>query len=216
MRQLSSAPGLWSTFVPVVWHVDYWDGLGWPDRFASKDFTERQRRLVSFWPKPSVYTPGVVLDGEEWKAWRLRGQVPKRAANAPGLGGVLGLRLTADQRLTIEFEPAPESALDDLVVEVVPLAMGLETEVTRGENRGQTLRHDFVALGRLTARMQREGAIPRATFEIRPSAVAGVDAIAAWVHLPDRELPLQVLGATLREPLKVEPALSGEATDAPQ
>src|SRR6185369_10521386 len=32
--------------VPLTFHVDYWDGLGWPDPFASPAFTERQHRYV--------------------------------------------------------------------------------------------------------------------------------------------------------------------------
>jgi hypothetical protein len=41
---LKNTPGLWRDIVPVVFHVDYWDGLGWPDRFASQQFTLRQRQ----------------------------------------------------------------------------------------------------------------------------------------------------------------------------
>jgi hypothetical protein len=42
MASLRDAPGLWRDFVPVVFHVAYWDRLGWRDRFASEQFTQRQ------------------------------------------------------------------------------------------------------------------------------------------------------------------------------
>ena len=42
-NNLKSAPGLWRDIFPVAFHVDYWDGLGWPDRFARAEYTQRQR-----------------------------------------------------------------------------------------------------------------------------------------------------------------------------
>ena len=38
---LREAPGLWRDFVPVAFHVDYWDRLGWRDRFSSPSYSER-------------------------------------------------------------------------------------------------------------------------------------------------------------------------------
>ena len=43
MSQLKNNGELWKGIVPAVFHVDYWDGLGWPDRFAKAEFTQRQR-----------------------------------------------------------------------------------------------------------------------------------------------------------------------------
>ncbi len=45
MSHLKDDPGLWKQFVPIAFHVDYWDRLGWRDRFSSKRWTERQGRL---------------------------------------------------------------------------------------------------------------------------------------------------------------------------
>src|SRR3977135_745950 len=41
--QLKSDNGLWREFVPVAFHVDYWDHLGWRDRFATKEWTSRKK-----------------------------------------------------------------------------------------------------------------------------------------------------------------------------
>src|SRR5258705_5915226 len=49
LGQLGKHPRLWRDFVPVAFHVDYWDGLGWPDRFARKQFTERQYAYSKSW-----------------------------------------------------------------------------------------------------------------------------------------------------------------------
>src|SRR5689334_11142529 len=39
---LKPSSGLWKDFVPVAFHVDYWDYLGWRDPWSSKTFTDRQ------------------------------------------------------------------------------------------------------------------------------------------------------------------------------
>jgi len=59
---LKSAPGLWKEFVPVSFHVDYWDHLGWKDAWGTKAFSDRQRAYARNWQTDSIYTPGFVLD----------------------------------------------------------------------------------------------------------------------------------------------------------
>src|SRR4051794_26867392 len=83
LGRLKQHPGLWQDFVPVSFHVDYWDGLGWPDRFARKEFTARQNTYARSWKAASVYTPGFVLDGREWTGWK--SGVPARSVVKPGV-----------------------------------------------------------------------------------------------------------------------------------
>jgi hypothetical protein len=47
----------------LTFHVDYWDHLGWPDRFALPDAVARQRGYAKAFANSSVYTPQVVIDG---------------------------------------------------------------------------------------------------------------------------------------------------------
>ena len=47
----------------LAFHVDYWDELGWPDRFAIPEATPRQRAYGRTLRLPSIYTPQVVIDG---------------------------------------------------------------------------------------------------------------------------------------------------------
>jgi hypothetical protein len=87
MSRLKTNPDLWKNIVPAVFHVDYWDGLGWRDRFAKPEFTARQRQYVATWRGDSVYTPGFVVNGREWRDWHgnraLWREQPAKAGNLP-------------------------------------------------------------------------------------------------------------------------------------
>src|SRR6266513_2772180 len=67
LSRLKESPKIWKNFVPVAFHVDYWDRLGWKDSFATAEWTKRQRLYAANWNAQSVYTPAFVLNGREWQ-----------------------------------------------------------------------------------------------------------------------------------------------------
>src|SRR6266568_5478088 len=83
LSRLKESPGLWRDFVPLAFHVDYWDYLGWGDPWANKSFSDRQRAYAKQWRSDSVYTPGFVLNGKEWRDWSLSKSIPTSTAK-PG------------------------------------------------------------------------------------------------------------------------------------
>src|SRR3984957_20276838 len=82
LTNLRNDPRLWREFVPVSFHVNYWDRLGSPDKIASRPFTDRQDAAAAAWGNGCVYTPCFVRDGAEWHPG---GSVPPPPAGAPGL-----------------------------------------------------------------------------------------------------------------------------------
>ncbi|MGZ3691649.1 MAG: DUF1223 domain-containing protein, partial [Pseudobdellovibrio sp.] len=64
LAELVHHPLLWKSFVPVNFHVDYWNRLGWTDPYSKKLFTERQHDYARFWNTGTVYTPAFVVDGD--------------------------------------------------------------------------------------------------------------------------------------------------------
>ena len=58
---------LWQRVVPLSFHVDYWDYLGWKDRFSKPEFSKRQRNHKKTGNVPAVYTPGTLVNGKEWR-----------------------------------------------------------------------------------------------------------------------------------------------------
>mgnify|MGYP002382315267 CR=1 FL=1 len=51
--------------IPLSFHVDYWNYLGWADTLASKDNTDRQYAYARMFGRNGVYTPQAVLNGRE-------------------------------------------------------------------------------------------------------------------------------------------------------
>jgi peptide-methionine (R)-S-oxide reductase len=191
---LADDPGLWRRFVPVAFHVDYWDHLGWTDPYATSENSERQRRYSRDWEKDVIYTPGFVLDGTEWRTWSHEG-APRSSEGEPA--GRLKLVVDGESAL-VEFEPAtgPTSRLRAYVA---VLGFGLNSSITRGENAGRTLEHDFVVMGLADATMEFNDDRHAASLDLPPAGCAESTryAIAAWVTPEKKPGPLQAVGGWL-------------------
>ena len=185
---LKGGPRLWKEVVPVAFHVDYWDNLGWKDRFAKQEYTARQQTYSVAWGTSSVYTPGFVLDGQEWKGWFSGNPLPNADNRS---AGKLEVKI-ADKTATIEF--AGYSGLKEIDAYVAPLEMNVSSQVLAGENRGRKLAHSFVALSLNVRRVSNENG----TFKVEvPFDYAAATAVAVWVTAPESARPLQVVGGYL-------------------
>lgn len=135
--------------VPLTFHVDYWDYIGWKDRFARPAYSQRQRETVIRQGSRTTYTPQVMLDGRDLRGWsnqpeflsRLR-DVSARTARA---------NVSMDARIagnTVETELQASIALAqdraDAALFIAITENNLSSRVTAGENRGVLLRHDHV------------------------------------------------------------------------
>jgi hypothetical protein len=186
LGKLREAPGLWRDFVPVAFHVDYWNRLGWPDRFSTRGFTERQYAVAAAWGTQSVYTPCFVRDGAEWRAREVPGSA--------GANGVKAGALTVNYDgaiLRAEFVPA-EGASAAYELHAAILGGGIVSKVTAGENRGETLKHEFIALA-LTQ------GVPGRDLALAVPPVTGVPrhALAVWVTRRGSLVPVQATGGWL-------------------
>jgi hypothetical protein len=136
--------------IPLGFHVDYWDDLGWKDPYASAAFSARQRRYALDGDDNRVYTPQMVVDGErrfvgdEGKAREQAAAAGKRAkvplrvsARVDGDAAVVAVRLDAAPPAGTELWAA---LTED----------GLSSRVTRGENSGRTLEHAAVVRAHVT------------------------------------------------------------------
>lgn len=126
--------------LPLAYHVDYWDYIGWKDPFAQRAWTDRQRGYSAALGLRSIYTPQMVIDGRIDAVGSRRDQVERAIRTArDSLGqiqldatrtpaGAIALTLTGPERLALDAE-----------VTVVTYDRRHETKVQRGENAGKTL-----------------------------------------------------------------------------
>jgi len=132
--------------VVLAFHVDYWDRLGWKDRFASPAYTERQALQQAVNGARFSYTPQVVLDGLDRKDWF--DQTPPDGP-APATASVaLSLQRNGDSFsasvLPLAAAPGTRPAPTRLAAYWAITEQGHVSDVKAGENQGVMLRHDFV------------------------------------------------------------------------
>ena len=151
LSALKSNQDLWKKIVPVAFHVDYWDRLGWRDRFAKPEFTSRQQGYAAAWGGDSIYTPGFVVNGKEWRSWFGGNVIPASSIKV----GVFRLSLGAGGKLSARYIPEAKQPRG-LALNVALLGNNLESDVKRGENSGRKLRHDFVVLDLIKIGMANE------------------------------------------------------------
>lgn len=131
----------------LAFHVDYWDDLGWRDRFASPRHTERQRERVNALGHSTVYTPQVMIGPQVQTTWRA-GPAVVRALAAERGAAQAGLALQLDrgsgaQRLRLGAVRSGQGG-SSAQVWLAQTVDGVKTEVRAGENVGATLNHDRV------------------------------------------------------------------------
>ena len=139
LSTLNNQPGI----LPLAFHVNYWNHLGWQDRFATPATTQRQHQVRAVQSGKYVYTPQVVLNGQDHQSWRSETPVALSKAALANKEPAPTLRLTREgSRVTATvgtFTGTPSLAGYWAV-----LQDGLVSKVTRGENAGETLTHDHV------------------------------------------------------------------------
>ncbi|MBA2436518.1 MAG: DUF1223 domain-containing protein [Verrucomicrobiota bacterium] len=193
LSRLKDNPGLWKNFVPLAFHVDYWDRLGWRDRFSSKQWTERQRQYAAQWRSESVYTPAVVMNGREERGWLGM----KFGAPNDRQSGDLNVSTSDGKTFAIEFRPV-DGLPSAYEAHLALLGSGISTSVRAGENSGRNLVHDFVVLDLQTVGLKSGAGSNRASLTTSATTEAGArKAIAIWVTPRGQLFPLQATGGWL-------------------
>lgn len=189
LGKLQNDPRLWKEVVPVAFHVDYWDYIGWQDSFAKPSYSDRQRRYRRDNAIGSVYTPGFVVNGREWRGWFSKRPLPTTK------GATGELQVVVNGRHLKAHYSVADATDERLILNVALLGVGMHVDVNRGENSGRRLSQDFTVLQHLllaSTNRNWETELPEIDMpaDARP-------AIAVWVSPPDSQRPLQALGGWL-------------------
>ncbi len=133
--------------IPLAFHVDYWDDIGWKDPYAKADYTQRQRIVARVNHQSSIYTPEFVVDGKEARGTRqivdhvnTTFKSLAEADIALNLSDIDAGKVVA----RVNLEKIIYTGDDVPEVYLAVFENGLSSSINAGENRGRTLAHDFV------------------------------------------------------------------------
>ncbi len=134
--------------VALAFHVDYWDRLGWKDRFASAAYTERQYDVTRTGNARFAYTPQVVLQGRDFPDWHGKDTLAAIAAiNARAARATVTVDAASkDGAIDVHAVAEVARAADrkDAKLFVALTENSLVSDVKAGENAGVRLTHDHV------------------------------------------------------------------------
>ena len=134
---------------PLAFHVDYWDYIGWKDKFSKAEYSDRQRKIATFAGAGFVYTPQFVMNGRDFKGWdnsRLNEKIESNQKLASRANLSLDAVAQANGEITLKasaqaIKPSDAKTAD---VFVALYENKLVSQVKAGENSGRELKHDYV------------------------------------------------------------------------
>jgi hypothetical protein len=128
-------------------HVDYWNDIGWKDPYSSHEYSERQSAYAAHF-RGGIYTPQMVIDGHfELVGSDERGaiQAIENAAKIMKVSLALSaIRFESNNKLSLHVESDPLGPSVPTHTAGLFLAIADdsdESQVSRGENAGRTLKH---------------------------------------------------------------------------
>jgi hypothetical protein len=125
-------------------HVDYWNYLGWTDRFSSAQFSQRQSQYAKTFHLRGPYTPQMVIDGEVQFVGNDAGEAQQQIAAAAGKqpeAAKVTLQWEGNNKLHVAIQ-SPDGERTKALLAITE--DGLSTQVANGENGGRTLHHAAV------------------------------------------------------------------------
>jgi hypothetical protein len=206
---LSRIGALTPGVIPLAYHVDYWNSLGWSDPLSSNQWTMRQVEYVRAMQLRGSYTPQIVVNGK----WQCIGSNPNgitrliaaaRGTPPPAVVTVHAMPLTAGSHklnLSVSAHIVRTAGDKSLIVLVAIYENGLLASINGGENSGHRIRYDFTVRKMIPA------------FELNPTAGSALENELS-VNL-DPSWRLDHLGAAAFIQDETSLAIDGGATQYP-
>ena len=131
--------------IPLAFHVDYWNWLGWVDPFSSKQYTNRQHEVAKLNQQRNIYTPEWVVNGKEARGG---GQIydSVREQNKKKAKVSISFDVTVNGLKSLSANVVFNNDVDDGVAQghIAIYENGIVRKIKGGENKGETLRHEYV------------------------------------------------------------------------
>ena len=158
--------------IPLSFHVDYWNRLGWTDPFSDPAFSERQRRYARWMKEGRVFTPQLVISGREQcvgsQASCIRDAVRAEDRGSKGESAhiqIAAVRDVSSRVIKVELAVTGNRSRRSQTLFLAARQRQLVTEVRSGENARRTLHNDFVVRYLVDAGTVADGE-SSATFEV--------------------------------------------------
>jgi hypothetical protein len=147
----------------LVYHVDYWDRLGWKDAFSSAAYSDRQRQYAGWLKSAEIYTPEIVVNGGQGfvgsEAAILRKAISTGLQMTDGISLALNKVTLSGGKLSWQGHVDGHPAGKRLAVQVAVVERSAVTQVKAGENNGRTLSHVQIVRNFQTAAFGSDGAV---------------------------------------------------------
>lgn len=191
LNQLKNNKNLWKKWVPVAFHVNYWDYIGWRDRYARSEYGLRQSRYAKLNNAKTVYTPAFMVNGSSWRRGIFSRDLPEATASTGKLHVVI-----SNKNIKATYQPLIKIK-NSLVLNIAILGMNLTSYIEKGENKGRTAKHEFVVIGYRSLASDNLSWVTKLPelyyFQARKYA------LAVWVSEKGNPAPLQVVGSFMPE-----------------
>lgn len=149
VSQLKSQGFAADRIIPLALHVDYWDYIGWRDRFAHPIFSTRQREMARLAGSGVVYTPQVMINGRDFRSWFSSASLARQLDDLKQAPARATIQLKLNKRAPdrVETSVSVSGQKDNLELYLAIYENDLWSDVAAGENSGVKLHHDYVVRG---------------------------------------------------------------------
>ena len=174
LRRIATDPKLRGKVIPLAYHVDYWNHLGWRDPFSSREWSQRQGDYVRAMKLASAYTPQIVVNGSREMVGSNSFQVYRAIEEESRRKNEGQVNVRIDHGQAVVRAQAAQSGAELVIVTFENGAA--DTKVARGENGGRTLMNDAIVRSLTRVKTQ-----PGRAIEQRV-ALGGANGAAAFLQ----------------------------------
>ncbi|HUP63057.1 MAG TPA: DUF1223 domain-containing protein [Thermoanaerobaculia bacterium] len=141
LRRIANDPSLRGRVIPLAYHVDYWNHLGWRDPFSSRAWSQRQYEYVGAMKLNGAYTPQAVINGSRQMVGSSSFEIYRAIEEESRRKTEGSVRVRIEGRHVVVHGRSPRKDVDLIVV---AFENGATTNVTHGENNGKSLANDAI------------------------------------------------------------------------
>ena len=208
LREMAREPEWMDRVIPLAYHVDYWNYLGWKDPFSKKEWTDRQGDYVRAMGRATLYTPQVVIHGRAEVVGSQREMVKRAITTQIQRSEAHQFNINIDRldkavgvlRGEVSVQGKPHASDGSLLLIAVAFETGLSTDVPEGENAGKTLKNDFVVRNlAVLSRLQASSHVDvKQPFEISIDGDLDTNHLGLAVFVQDSS-SMHIMGAAVQD-----------------